>query len=102
MRYLDFPARAAAVCKYVAHWLLVRGHPGHHLRDAMPDHFAEVALPLASRACLGVAEAVSVEGTWAIIAADKLAIPTTNAALVRVTVGEPFLRLVLHRRLLAS
>ena len=68
----------------------------------MPDHFAEVALPLASRTCLSVAEAVSMEGTRAIIAADKLAVPTTDAALVCVTVGEPFLRLVLHRRLLAS
>ena len=68
----------------------------------MPDHFAEVALPLATWTSLGVAEAVGMEGAGAVIAADELAIATTDAALVCVAVSEAFLRLVLHWRLLSS
>ena len=68
----------------------------------MPDHFAEVPLPLATWTSLGVAEAVGMEGTRAVIAADELAIATTDATLVCVAVSETFLRLVLHWRLLPS
>lgn len=52
----------------------------------MPDHFAEVALPLATRASFRVAQAVSVERTRTVIAADELARLLADATLVLVAV----------------
>ena len=91
---LVFPARAPGVSQDVALRLLIGGPPGDHVRDAMLDHLAEVALPLASGALLHVAEAISVESPWAVIAADELALLTADATLIGVAIEEAFPRVV--------
>ena len=67
----------------------------------MSDHFAEVALPLATGTGLGVPETVGMKRAWAVIAADQLAVSTTDPTLVCVAICESFLGLVLDGRLLS-
>lgn len=53
----------------------------------MPDDFAEVALPFATRAGFRVAKTVGVESPRTVIAADQFAWLLADATLVGVSVG---------------
>ena len=70
LRSLDLPARAIAVGENIADGALAGGHARDVARNTMPDHLAEVALPLAAWTSLRVAKAVRVERARTIIATD--------------------------------
>ena len=83
---LDFPAGALGVGEHITDRTFIWSHPRDISRYAMSDNFAEIALPLAARTSFCITEAVCMEGSWAIVAADQLTRLLTNTTLIRISI----------------